>query len=85
MRTFKLTPTDSRKTLNNQHVNEYENNNNDTISDLISYTTKVASYNHSKNKMNVFGYYSKTTARQINHFLGFYGFDEYNKEQLENY
>ena len=23
MRTFKLTPTDNRKTLNNQHVNQY--------------------------------------------------------------
>ena len=85
MKTFKLTPTDNRKTLSNQHVNEYKNNNNEVVSDLISYTTKVASYNHIKNEMDVFGYYSKTTARQINHFLEFYGFDKCNKQQLENY
>lgn len=85
MRVFKLSPTDGRKSLNNHHVNEYTNNSLDHYSDLISYGTRVASYNHKTNEMSVYGYFSRTTARHINHFLEFYGFDKCNKQQLENY
>jgi len=69
----------------NHKVNEYTNESGDHYSDLISYTTRVASYNHLTNEMQVFGYYSTTTAKHINAFLEFYGFDKCNKKQLENY
>ena len=79
MKTFYLNNT------RNHHVNEYDNNDDEQISDLISYTTKVASYNHDTNKMNVYGWYSMTTARHINAFLEFYGFDKCTKKELINY
>jgi len=84
MKTFKLLPIDGRKSLSNQHVNQYESEG-ETFSDLISYTTRVAYYNHTTNKMTVHGYYSPTTARHINAFLDFYGFNTCSKSELENY
>ena len=74
--------------LNNSakhHVNEYVNNDDDHYSDLISYETRVASYNHKTNEMSVYGWYSATTAKHINAFLEFYGFDKCTKKELENY
>lgn len=79
MKTFKLIKQ------NNCHINEYINSDGDHYSDLISYTTRVASYNHKTNEMSVYGYFSATTARHINAFLEFYGFDRCNKKELENY
>lgn len=69
----------------NHHVNEYVNSDGDHYSDLISYTKRVASYNHKTNEMSVYGWYSKTTASHINAFLEFYGFEKCSKKQLENY
>lgn len=69
----------------NHHVNEYTNSEGDHYSDLISYTTRVASYNHGTNEMSVHGWYSKTTASHINAFLEFYGFETCTKKQLEDY
>jgi hypothetical protein len=81
MVTFELTPTDSRKSFYNKcRVEQIDN-----ISTLISYSTKVAEYNHITNKMTVHGYYSPTTARHINAFLKCYGFDMCSKKELENY
>jgi hypothetical protein len=70
---------------NNNHVNEYVNSDGGHYSDLISYTTRVASYNHKTGEMSVFGWYSKTTAKHINEFLNFYGFDSVSKKEMENY
>jgi hypothetical protein len=67
-------------TLPNNHVNQYVDANGHMISDLISYTTKVASYNHQTNEMQVFGWFSQTTAKHINSFLSYYGFCECNKK-----
>jgi hypothetical protein len=72
------------KTANN-HVNEYINSDGDHYSDLISYAKRVASYNHKTNEMSVYGWFSNTTAKHINSFLEFYGFDKCSKKQLENY
>lgn len=58
---------------------------NGDVSQLFSYDTNVANFHHSINKMQVKGYYSPTTARHINAFLEFYGFDRCTKKQLENY
>ena len=68
----------------NNHVNEYEKGG-QKISDLISYSERVASYNHTTREMSVFGWYSKTTARHINEFLQFYGFSTCTKNEMENY
>jgi len=84
MKTFKLIPIDGRKTLSNQHVNQYKCEG-EEFSDLISYTTRVASFNHTTNEISVYGYYSETTARHINAFLDFYGFDTCTKKELLNY
>ena len=35
--------------------------------------------------MRVWGWYSKTTAKRINDFLEFYGFDTCTKNEMENY
>ena len=67
------------------HVNEYVNNDNDHYSDLVSYETRVASYNHKTNEMSVYGWFSQTTAKHINAFLEFYGFEKCTKQQLLNY
>ena len=69
----------------NNHVNEYINSEGDHYSDLISYTTRVASYNHNTNEMSVYGWYSATTATHINDFLEFYGFERCTKKQLQDY
>lgn len=71
--------------LANNHVNRYVDENGHMISDLISYTTHVARYNHQTNKMEVFGWYSATTAKHVNSFLEYYGFNKCNKKQLQNY
>ena len=57
----------------------------DNVSRLKSYNTIVAEYNHETKKIQVFGWYSKTTAFHINAFLNLYGFDSCNKKQLQNY
>jgi hypothetical protein len=84
MKVFKLVPFDGRKSLNNHHVNEY-NCDGEIWSDLISYTTRVAAYNHTTNEMSVYTCPSKTTARHINSFLYFYGFNTCTKKQLQTY
>ena len=71
--------------LANNHVNEYTNNEGDHYSDLVSYETRVASYNHNTNEMSVYGWFSSTTAKHINDFLEFYGFDKCTKQQMLNY
>ena len=71
--------------LTNNHVNEYTNSEGDHYSDLISYGKRVASYNHNTNEMSVYGWFSATTAKHINSFLEFYGFDKCSKKELENY
>ena len=69
----------------NNHVNEYTNSDGDHYSDLISYSKRVASYNHNTNEMSVYGWFSNTTAKHINDFLEYYGFDKCNKQQMLNY
>ena len=80
MKTFELTPL-KRKSFNRKAIVEQEGD----ISRLRSYDTIVAEYNHKTNKMIVRGYYSPTTARHINAFLDFYGFDTVTKKEMENY
>lgn len=65
------------------HVNEYVNNDGDHYSDLISYGTRVASYDHRANEIEVYGWFSSTTSRHINAFLDYYGFEPMTKKQME--
>lgn len=69
----------------NNHVNEYVNSDGDHYSDLISYGKIVARYNHKTNEMSVYGWFSATTAKHINDFLEFYGFDRVTKKEMLNY
>jgi hypothetical protein len=81
MKIFQLTPNNGRKSFYGKCQVIEENG----ISKLQSYETIVAEYNHNTNIMKVFGYYSPTTARHINAFLEYYGFDTCSKKELENY
>lgn len=70
--------------LNNNtksHVNEYQTDG-EIVYDLVSYGTRVASYNHSANEMTIFGYYSATTGKHINEFLEYLGFDRMTKKEM---
>jgi len=78
MRTFYL--NNSAK----HHVSEYTNQDGDHYSDLISYETRVASYNHTTNEISVYGWHSNTTQKHVNAFLEFYGFDKQTKKELLN-
>ena len=78
---FELMPTNKRKSFYGKAKVVTK----DGVSDLISYSTKVASYNHTTNKMSVFGWYSNTTASHINSFLQYFGFKKCTKKELENY
>ena len=81
METFYLVPVNSRKSFYGKCKVIKDSN----ISSLISYTTTVARYFHDTNKMEVYGYFSATTATHINSFLKYYGFDTCSKKEIENY
>lgn len=68
--------------LANNHVNEYTNSDGEHYSDLISYTTRVASYNHKTNEISVYNIQSQTTIKHINDFLEYYGFNRCTKKEL---
>ncbi len=77
----KLIPTRIQKSFYGKAKMETINN----ITRLVSYNTEVAIYNHETNEMVVNGYYSQTTARHINEFLEYFGFERCTKKQLETY
>lgn len=81
MRTFKLLPINGAKSLNNQHVNTYTSEH-EEWSDLISYTKRVASYNHTENYISIYNAQSNTTIKHINAFLSFYGFNTMSKKEI---
>ena len=81
MQSFKLEPINGEKSFYGKAIVIAENN----VSKLKSYDTIVAVYNHETNEMRVDGWHSETTARHINAFLNYYGFDTCSKKELENY
>ena len=83
MKTFKILPINGRKLMPNHHVNEYESEG-EKWSDLISYTTRVAAYNHTANYISIYNCESATTRPHINAFLSFYGFDTMTKKEMED-
>ncbi len=80
MKTY-LEPVDGRKSFYNKCHIEKDGN----TSYLQSYHTIVVYYDHETNKMTVKDWYSATTARHINSFLKYFGFDTCTKKELENY
>ena len=64
------------------HVNQYEVDG-VTYSDLVSYETRVAYFNHNENYLVVLGWFSSTTAKHINEFIEYYGFDKLTKKEME--
>lgn len=81
MKTTELTPVQNQKSF----YGKAKIINNGDISKLLSYDTEVAEYNHNTNKMTVNGWYSATTAKHINSFLEYFGFERCNKKELETY
>jgi len=75
------TRTDSRKSFYGKAKLLHNGN----ITELQSYETIVAEYNHKTNKIKVFGWFSNITARHINEFLSFYGFDKVTKKEMKNW
>lgn len=79
MKTFELEPTNGRKSFYSK-CKVLESN--AGISKLISYETEVAIFDHNKNEVKIFGWFSSTTARHINAFLEFYGFKAMSKAEM---
>ena len=77
---FDLTQTNGRKSFGGKAKVRQENN----ISELLSFNTVVATYNHLENKVYLDGYFSPTTMQHQNAFLEFYGFDKLNKQEIES-
>lgn len=81
---FELKPIDSRKSFYWKcHVNNYETDWHN-IFDLVSYTTRVASYDATTKEMSVYWWHSMTTARHINAFLDHFGYDTVDKDTMQN-
>jgi len=76
-----LTPTNGRKSFGGKAKIVTQNN----VSELQSYNTIVARYFHETNKIDIYGYFSQTTASHINAFLSYYGFETMTKKEIENY
>ena len=82
MKVIELIPINGRKSFNKKCRIIEENG----VSQLESYNTIVAEYNHRTNDMKIFGFYSNTTLSHINSFLNYYGFDTCTKQELiKNY
>jgi len=84
-RTFYLTPINGRKSFGHKcHVNEYTNSEGNHYSDLVSFNTRVASYNHDTKEISVYMWKSATTQSHINAFLSFYGFQTMTKKEMKS-
>jgi len=76
-----LNPVDGRKSFYGKAA-MFEN---DGIYQLQSYDTIVAKYDKNANHLQIFGWYSATTARHINSFLVYHGFSTLSKKEMQNY
>ena len=81
MKTFYLEPNKGQKSFYGKATVIIKNN----VAKLKSYDTIVCEYDMNNNKMLVFGWYSNTTAKHINAFLNYYGFDTCTKKELLTY
>jgi hypothetical protein len=79
MRTFNLNALNGRP-LANCVVVEI-----DSECSLMSYNTKVVTYNIKTKEMNVIKTHSNTTCKHINAFLKFYGFPSCSKKEIKEY
>lgn len=84
---YELTPIYDRAKSFYKKANVYRDDNGNLL--LMSYTTIVAKIidaimtEDNEAKVEVYGYYSKTTARHINEFLKQNGFKTMSKKQME--
>lgn len=85
---FDLTPINGRNSFGGKaKVHQYTNDVNHVKSELLSYNTKVVTYNHTNNELTFLAkkeHLTRTTIIHINAFLDFYGFDKMTKEQILN-
>ena len=76
---FFLTPYDSHKSFYGKaRVIETA-----TTKDLISYSTRVATFNKTTQQLKLFGFYSATTMRHIRAFITYLGLPSGDKKFLE--
>lgn len=78
MKTYELIPLNGRVSFYGKCRVEDDGE----IATLISYTTKVATYNHETKTVTVFDWYSANTARHINAFLHHFGFPTIGKKEM---
>ena len=78
MGTYKLKPTGSQKSFYGKAVIIIE----DGTAKLRSYSTIVATYKLDTKELKINGWYSATTARHINSFLNYYGFQAMSKKEM---
>jgi hypothetical protein len=81
MQTYELDPVNGRKSF----YGKCSVIDNGEIAELRSYNTIVAKYCHKMGKMEVFGWYSSTTATHINAFLAKFGFPTATKKEMEDW
>ncbi len=79
MHTYELSPIDRKSFYGKAQVTM---DGNDGTHTLVSYSTKVASYNPITEKLVINGWYSMTTARHINAFLHKFGLPTMTKKQM---
>lgn len=84
MKTYELTPVNGRKSFYGKcEVREVISIISEgKFSVLKSYDTDVAKYNHDTKEMDVYWWYSMTTASHINAFLDHFGYDTTNKKGM---
>lgn len=52
---------------------------------LVSYSTRIADYNPTTKKLNVYGWHSMTSQRQLNSFLSLFDLPRMRKKDIESY
>jgi hypothetical protein len=77
--TVTLHPVDGRKSFYNKCKVIRKGNK----AVLVSYSTEVAEYDYKTGEIKINGWYSRTTARHINSFLTYFGFDIMAKKEME--
>lgn len=83
MKTIELTPTDSHKSFYGKCKVVKTTVSGESVYQLISYNTIVATYNKTTKEVNINGWYSVITQRHVNSFLSYFGLQEMNKNDYK--
>lgn len=84
IRKFNLVPTDGRKSFYGKAKVEVKQDKDGNVTmELRSYDTHVATFHGSSGTVDVYGWYSTTTARHINALLVELGFNKMSKKEMK--